>query len=98
MMDGAAFTRSDLAVANVGSGNGAGSSSRSNVLALEVTKEAGVGRGEGTGAAKGVVLAATANIRAADTATARNSEVLASSAGFDYGSHILYFVAVSEGQ
>ena len=73
----------DLAVANVGSGDGAGSSSRSNVLALEVTKEAGVGRGEGTRAAEGVALAAAANEGAADTTTARNSEILASGAGFD---------------
>jgi hypothetical protein len=55
------ISRLDLAVANVGSGDGAGSSSRSNVLALEVTEEAGVGRGEGTRAAKGVVLAAAAD-------------------------------------
>jgi hypothetical protein len=90
-------SRLDLAVANVGSGDGAGSSSRSNVLALEVAKEAGIGRGEGTRAAEGVVLAAAADVRAADTTTARNSEVLASSASlYDYG-HILVLIAVSEG-
>jgi hypothetical protein len=90
--------RLDLAVTNVGSGDRAGSSSRSDVLALEVTKEAGVGRGEGTRATKGVVLAAAADEGAADTTTARNSEVLASSAGLDDGSNILIFVAVSQSQ
>jgi hypothetical protein len=88
--------RLDLAVANIGSGDGAGSSSRSNVLALEVAKEAGIGRGEGTRAAEGVVLAAAADEGAADTATTRNSEVLASSAGFQDRSNILILVALSE--
>jgi hypothetical protein len=88
--------RSDLAVTNVGGGDGAGSSSRSNVLALEVTKEASVGRGEGTGAAEGVVLAAAADEGAANTTTARNSEVFASSTGFYWNGHVLYLVSLSE--
>lgn len=84
----------DLAITDIGSGDRAGSSSRSNVLALEVTEEAGVGGGEGTRAAKSVTLAATANVRAADTAAARNSEVLASSSGLDDCIDILEFVSV----
>jgi hypothetical protein len=90
------ISRLDLAVANVGSGDRAGSSSRSNVLALEVTEEARVGRGEGTRAAEGVVLAAAADVRAADTTTAGNSEILASSAGLDHGSHVLNLVSLSK--
>jgi hypothetical protein len=85
--------RLDFAITNVGSGDGAGSSSRSNVLALEVTKEAGISGGEGTGASEGVVLAAAANEGAADTTTARNSEILASSAGLDDSSHILKYIS-----
>jgi hypothetical protein len=88
--------RLDLAVANVGSGDGAGSSSRSNVLALEVTKEAGVGRGEGTRAAEGVVLAAATEERTADTTTTRNSEILTSSAGLYHRSHVLIFITLGE--
>jgi hypothetical protein len=88
----------DLTVANIGSGDGAGSNSRSNVLALEVTKEAGVGRGEGTRAAEGVVLAAAADERTADTTTTRNSEILASSAGLDHRSHVLILVTRVKGQ
>jgi hypothetical protein len=86
----------DLAVTNVGSGYGAGGSCRSNVLALEVTKEAGIGRGEGTRAAKGVVLAAATDEGAADTTTARNSEVFASGTGFYNNGNILVLVAFSE--
>jgi hypothetical protein len=90
--------RLDLAVSNVGSGDGAGSSSRSDVLALEVTKEAGVGRGEGTRATEGVVLAAATEERIADATAARNSEILTSSTRFQWDSHILKLVADSEGQ
>jgi hypothetical protein len=90
--------RLDLAVTDVGSGYRAGSSSRSNVLALEVTKEASIGRGEGTRAAKGVVLAAAADEGAANTTTARNSEVLTSGTGFYNNGNILILVSVSESQ
>lgn len=83
----------DLAITDLGSGDRAGSSSRSNVLALEVTEEAGIGRGEGSRAAKSVTLAATANERAADASTARNSEILASSTGLNHGCYVLKFVA-----
>lgn len=92
------ISRLDLAVANVGSGDGAGSGSRSNVLAFEVTEEAGIGRGEGTRAAEGVTLAAAADVRAAGTATTGNSEVFASSTGLYNCSHILKLVSSSESQ
>jgi hypothetical protein len=90
--------RLDLSVTNVGSGDGAGSSSRSNVLALEITKEASIGRGEGTRATKGVVLAAAADEGAADTSTARNSKVFASGSTFQRNSYVLELVSSSESQ